>query len=737
MKLTRIFSPLPVLFAAAFFIWFLSLRSYFFGDYALMSDAISYYDHIKYYMDSIARGMYPLWDPFYEGGGVPNEFFLRRAGTYNPFLYIYLLFHQAGLPARLAYLWFLGVYYFIGMIGFYLLSQRLLRDRAAAFLAFLLLLFSAMGTRLFDSYINFTFIPMIWFFYFGVAFFQSPRRYSLLGMTLSMMVLLTTYIPFYFLVIVLSFLFFFFVLYPGQVKAVAVRCAAFIARNKMLSLMCLMALILALVPGVMFFLSGREGEFVLPARSAEAPVRHAMGVDRDIVMDWAIAEDLLYSFFYLLDLRSFRFAVFYVPIFAGVIFLLGLITPFNRRLLFYLLWGGAILTLGSPESSGLYAFLYEHIFFFKYFRNLHFFLWFLILPVLILFLAEQMKLFFERRPQTAPGRYARIAFIVLVHAGLAVLVSWKGDPIRSTYLTLGLSLVLFLGMEWAGRTQVASTGHARGMPFLVVLLAVVALQPVEVYQGLKDSAPEDTRLDFYDRNPLYRYYKYEGIYDRFSFLRPRKLEVSPERGGTVKASIDSYYASKWVNALRGKMDHDVYQDYTVYRFILYDRVDVFDDLFGDEMVLEECLRKFCGTAYVPLHSGAVPPPGGHPPEQSSAEPVEESSGRIQLLKFGVNEVAVHARLDAPKFLVYNDAYHSGWRAFLDGKEIPLFRANMAFKGVWIPVGEHKVTFRFGSRWQEIGNWALIALFAAMLAGTAFWWRRASEEEEEEGRNAVL
>jgi uncharacterized membrane protein YfhO len=51
-------------------------------------------------------------------------------------------------------------------------------------------------------------------------------------------------------------------------------------------------------------------------------------------------------------------------------------------------------------------------------------------------------------------------------------------------------------------------------------------------------------------------------------------------------------------------------------------------------------------------------------------------------------------LPQDKFLVYTDSYSPGWRVTLDGRPVPLYRANLAFKGLLVPSGRHKIRFFF-------------------------------------------
>jgi uncharacterized membrane protein YfhO len=45
-------------------------------------------------------------------------------------------------------------------------------------------------------------------------------------------------------------------------------------------------------------------------------------------------------------------------------------------------------------------------------------------------------------------------------------------------------------------------------------------------------------------------------------------------------------------------------------------------------------------------------------------------------------------MDALFFI--SDTYYPGWRAFVDGKETKIYRANYAFRAIKVPKGTHEV-----------------------------------------------
>jgi uncharacterized membrane protein YfhO len=73
-----------------------------------------------------------------------------------------------------------------------------------------------------------------------------------------------------------------------------------------------------------------------------------------------------------------------------------------------------------------------------------------------------------------------------------------------------------------------------------------------------------------------------------------------------------------------------------------------------------------------------------------------------------------------------DTHSAGWAATLDGAPASLYPANLAFRGVEVPPGQHEVSFRYRP-WPVFAGAFLSAagwLFAAALA-LAVWRRRAA------------
>jgi hypothetical protein len=100
-------------------------------------------------------------------------------------------------------------------------------------------------------------------------------------------------------------------------------------------------------------------------------------------------------------------------------------------------------------------------------------------------------------------------------------------------------------------------------------------------------------------------------------------------------------------------------------------------------------------------------------------------GSVRIVQYRAHEVALDVESDAPGFLVSSEAYYPGWKASVDNRPVELALTNVAFRGVWIPAGRHRVKMWFVPetlQWAGvISVFGLIVLSAmAREASFPFW-----------------
>jgi hypothetical protein len=79
-----------------------------------------------------------------------------------------------------------------------------------------------------------------------------------------------------------------------------------------------------------------------------------------------------------------------------------------------------------------------------------------------------------------------------------------------------------------------------------------------------------------------------------------------------------------------------------------------------------------------------------------------SSARI--LKYTNDRVDIETHADQPAWIVLNDAYMPWWRAKASGVDLPIRRANGAFRAVCVPAGVHEVVMQFAPIQGMIEQW---------------------------------
>jgi hypothetical protein len=72
-------------------------------------------------------------------------------------------------------------------------------------------------------------------------------------------------------------------------------------------------------------------------------------------------------------------------------------------------------------------------------------------------------------------------------------------------------------------------------------------------------------------------------------------------------------------------------------------------------------------------------------------------------------------VDAGGLLVVSEIYHPGWHAYVDDVETPIWQTNIAFRGIVVPKGEHRVRFVFESVSFRVGSW--VTLLSSLLVAS--------------------
>ncbi|MDP8212824.1 MAG: hypothetical protein P9X22_06000 [Candidatus Zapsychrus exili] len=500
--------------------------------------------------------------------------------------------------------------------------------------------------------------------------------------------------------------------------------------------MCIFILLLSAFPGTFFSLEFKKGEIVLPMRHAElydaktqaSKVEDYMVVGINNINTGGKQATTLYDDF-MMDAKDFEVGRFYVPVFLILLILLGSITLINRRLVLLAALVYLFHLICLTDATPVAKFLYDHIFFFKYFRNYSHFYWIVMVQALILISAEFFNSLLKYSPKNDIQRKIVFAFIVLVHLGVAVFILFHDISVITAYAAIVVSFVFFI-LYFLKKIEKNS------VIFLFLLLFIVAVQSFEMYYHLNKNsrvvpAANVEPYRYGGKNPFLVF----NLPETKAFTKPSE-EYFDTYFQTRVYKKNVWMATKWNILLNDNLEVKIMAKYSVGgKLLVYDRIKIVHDGQLDFKEIRDVFDKSRNIAFV-IDTGdqvirlknSVINPSDRP------ESILKNSKLVEVLDFDVNYIKLKINFNVDKFLVYNDCYSSKWRAFIDGEKTNLLRANIAFKGLWVPAGEHVVFLRYGRRWRYILDYSFIVLFSIVFMYLLFL---ALYSNRKESSNFVL
>jgi hypothetical protein len=106
-----------------------------------------------------------------------------------------------------------------------------------------------------------------------------------------------------------------------------------------------------------------------------------------------------------------------------------------------------------------------------------------------------------------------------------------------------------------------------------------------------------------------------------------------------------------------------------------------------------------------------------------------NESHVTILSYEPHAISFQAEMDQPGYVVLSDTWYPGWQASLDGQPVPIERANLAFRAIYVPRGSHTLhlayrpaSYVWGLR-LSLGTLLLLAMGLAMSTWNAM--RRSS------------
>jgi hypothetical protein len=157
-----------------------------------------------------------------------------------------------------------------------------------------------------------------------------------------------------------------------------------------------------------------------------------------------------------------------------------------------------------------------------------------------------------------------------------------------------------------------------------------------------------------------------------------------------------------------------------------DRVDVLEnrDALPRAWIVHSAKRVARTKTLKLLSSGEVDPRRTallERPPPDLVRPEDASADRASVTAYEADRIRLRTSSGASGLLMLSEAYYPAWKAYVDGRPVPLYVADHVLRAVPVPAGEHTVELRYESSPLRIGLaislFSYLALIALAVAGT--------------------
>ena len=719
-------------FILPFSLWLYLVRDFFLNKVFLSEDTFAIYAVVKYYLDHLVSGVFPSWNPYLLWG----MGHVHQVGEFNPVWFLIPLLSHLGWGTYQAFLVTISFYWFVGLIGFYYLAKSVLKDSCLAYSAFVLLMFSSLGMTLFVqlTYVL-IFVPSVWFFFFLSDWLQTWSRTSFLGLVFSLMIVITTYIPFYFLTVLFVIGAGMVLVYPRKVLAAGPRVMAFLRHNKRLVLICTAGLLIASWGPATTFRFFQDG---LTAQARAPSLTFTDVKDSGVPIIEFLRDFSVFNLFLLFSSPEifpsartcaafvgfdfFNQRIFYVPLVAHILLLVSLWARVQKKVLVFSLTTVVLFLMCIPDTSPVYGLLFNAIPVFRLFRNVFLFLPFL-LSAYILWMLAQVSCLLREEDGTSLGKKGTWGWIFFIHICFGMfLFSLRPGWGPAVIVVIGSLLFMVL----YGR------GFFKGRPILAcgLWIGLTLLQPVDVFSQYLESARQvrapvagQSRKDsrrtprFTFQRPSFDKAGYQSLDDHGLYQTFYRHLIEQEDAPGFFSSIYGY-PTLWSKALYQQLGERL-RPYTKYKFVVYDNVYAQTEPQPDFNRLGDDLSLLRNSAAIIINSKSDVPDRGSGRGEPFAQALPSGLTSFRVTDFSSDRIRMETAFGTDKFLVYNDSYHPWWRAYINGVRVQVFRSNYAFKGIWLPAGENNVRFEFHPPLGQGSLFFVLAVFWGFFISLVF------------------
>ena len=99
--------------------------------------------------------------------------------------------------------------------------------------------------------------------------------------------------------------------------------------------------------------------------------------------------------------------------------------------------------------------------------------------------------------------------------------------------------------------------------------------------------------------------------------------------------------------------------------------------------------------------------------------VQENLKEANITYYSPNRINLEINMDKPGTLILSEVYYPGWKAYDNSKETEIYKANYAFRSIYLEKGEHKIEFIYKPKPLLIGIYITLFTFLILIILIAY------------------
>ena len=109
----------------------------------------------------------------------------------------------------------------------------------------------------------------------------------------------------------------------------------------------------------------------------------------------------------------------------------------------------------------------------------------------------------------------------------------------------------------------------------------------------------------------------------------------------------------------------------------------------------------------------------------------DSSDMIRMTRFDNDTIHYQSSTKGNRLAVFSEIYYKDWQAYIDGKPVPIVKANYVLRALLVPAGSHEIIFKFEPKvfflGKQISNIASWLVFLLLIGGIVWEFNKKKSE----------